>query len=68
MILYADKIQKRTIHDLILVGDHVWCLSGNREVYIWKWNPDAIQKNVHDVSLIDTYTLISQYVDLLSAA
>jgi len=50
MKLYADKIQKRTIHDLILVGDHVWSLSGNREVYIWKWNADATQKNVHDVS------------------
>jgi hypothetical protein len=68
MILYADKIQKRTIHDLILVGEHVWCLSGNREVYIWKWNPDATQKNVHDVSLIDSNTVLSRELDLGAAA
>eukprot|EP00029_Vermamoeba_vermiformis_P007698 TRINITY_DN3403_c0_g1_i1.p1 TRINITY_DN3403_c0_g1~~TRINITY_DN3403_c0_g1_i1.p1 ORF type:complete len:581 (+),score=35.74 TRINITY_DN3403_c0_g1_i1:377-2119(+) len=60
MVVYADKIQKRTIHDLILVGDHVWSLSGNREVYIWKWNPDATQKNVHDPSPLTLVDKIQQ--------
>lgn len=52
VLCYYEKIQKKTIHHIVNVDDtEVWSLSGNKEIYIWKFDDDK-----NEIEKIDILT------------
>eukprot|EP01122_Echinamoeba_exundans_P005445 TRINITY_DN1559_c0_g2_i2.p1 TRINITY_DN1559_c0_g2~~TRINITY_DN1559_c0_g2_i2.p1 ORF type:complete len:570 (-),score=63.47 TRINITY_DN1559_c0_g2_i2:895-2604(-) len=38
LLTFYPKVQKKTVHHLVVVQKAVWALSGNQEIFVWKWN------------------------------
>lgn len=38
LLTFYPKVQRKTVHHLVVVQKAVWALSGNQEIFIWKWN------------------------------
>jgi len=60
LLCHLEKIQKRFIHDILIFEDTVWALSGNREIYLWKWRPNAETKNVNDPAKLILVAVLCQ--------
>jgi hypothetical protein len=38
LLTFYPKVQKKTVHHLVVVQKAVWALSGNQEIFVWKWS------------------------------